>query len=193
MAKLINVTKDITATAEATARLDMLTPTLRNAIVQNKVVWRDQVLYVTKNIGAQVQSELCVANDSKVLGLCNFDRRRLEANTYFLMVGMRLLAGTKDSKGADCADPSKVVYGPLSGTLLNGELEFKLGNVTIFDSLSLRKFAQHNDEDPGFYRLDNPVMIIAQTEIIPTIKLVENTATNLCIRFEMDGVITAKK
>lgn len=182
----MEVTKDLTAYAEAMARIATLPQPLVQGLKSGVFAWRDHVLYTSKKIGANIRADLSVSSDTKVVGLCNYDRRRLEANNYFMVTGLRMLQGV-----ADTVEACK--FAPLSGDQLNGEFDFKLGSVDVLQGLSLRKFASTDPVDPGYYRLDAPFMIIAQTEIIPTINLPIAGDPNLCIRFEMDGVIIRKK
>lgn len=185
MARLNDITKDITAYAEAMSRVETL-PTALRAALGNRIVWRDHTLYAAIKVGAQIKTELCVSSDTKVVGRCNFDRRRLEANSYFLVAGLRLLQGVSEK-------PEECEFKPLTGAQLNGEFELKMGTVDVLQSLPLSKFISTDLGNPGYYRLDAPFMIIPQTEIIPTITFSKAGDANLCVRLEFDGVMLRKK
>lgn len=185
MAMLKDVTKEITAYAEAMSRIDTLPAALVQAYGKS-VVWRDHALYASIKVGAQIKTELCVSSDTKVVGLCNFDRRRLEANTPLMVVGLRLLQGINEK-------PEACDYKPLAGAQLNGEFELKIGSTDVIQALPLTKFNNTDVKNPGYYRLDAPFMITPQTEIVPTITFSVPGDTNLCVRLEMDGVMMRKK
>lgn len=185
MAQLKDVTKEITAYAEAMSRIDSLAPALVQAYGKS-VIWRDHTLYANIKVGAQIKSELCVSSDTKVVGLCNFDRRRLEANSPLMVVGVRLLQGVNEK-------PEACEYAPLAGAQLNGEFELKIGSTDVLQSLPLTKFNNTDPRNPGYYRLDAPFIIIPQTEIVPTITFAVAGDANLCVRLELDGVILRKK
>ena len=170
----MEITKDLTAYAEAMARLNQLPLPLQEALRNGTLMWRDHALYTGRQVGA------------KVPGKCNYDRQRTEANTYFMVVGLRLLQGVADT--VEACD-----YKPLAGNQLNGELDIKIGSTDVIQGMSLRKFASADPATPGYYRLDAPFMIVPQTEIVPTITFPVAGDPKLCVRLEFDGVIIRKK
>lgn len=182
----MEITRDLTAYAEAMARINLLPLPLQEALRSGMIMWRDHALYTSRQVGANIKSDLSVSSDTKVPGKCNYDRQRTEANTFFMVVGLRLLQGVADT--VEACD-----YNPLAGNQLNGELDIKIGSTDVIQGMSLRKFASTDPRDPGYYRLDAPFMIIPQTEIVPTITFPVAGDPELCIRLEFDGVIIRKK
>ena len=182
----MEITRDLTAYAEAMARINLLPLPLQEALKSGMIMWRDHALYTSRMVGSNIKSDLSVSSDTKVPGKCNYDRQRTEANTFFMVVGLRLLQGVADTVEA-CG------YKPLAGNQLNGELDIKIGSTDVIQGMSLRKFANTDPRDPGYYRLDAPFMIIPQTEIVPTITFPVAGDPKLCVRLEFDGVIIRKK
>ena len=182
----MEITKNLTAYAEAMARLNQLPLPLQESLRNGTLIWRDHALYTGRQVGANLKSDLSVSSDTKVPGKCNYDRQRTEANTYFMVVGLRLLQGVADT--VEACD-----YQPLAGNQLNGELDIKIGSTDVIQGMSLRKFASADPATPGYYRLDAPFMIVPQTEIVPTITFPVAGDPKLCVRLEFDGVIIRKK
>ncbi len=179
------ITKHLTAYSEFMIRLGKVSGKIQQAIHAGSITLRDHTIYTARKVGSSVQMELCQANDGKEVGFTNFDRRTLDANNYMCVTAIRLLAGNGD-------DPKAVEYGKLSGSQSNGELELKIGNSVIIDSLPLKEFLSGEDASQGVYRLEHPIIIPPTTAIVPTLKLSKAEADNFCVRIELHGVITAK-
>ncbi len=191
MAQAAQITKDITAFAEFLSVIDStVTPEINRAIRAGRIALRDSTLYTARKIGKDKQVELCTANDGKDVGFTNLDRRSLEANNFFIATSIRILCGNGENA-------KSVEYRPLEGSMLNGELELKVGTKVVIPSISLTEFNRNQggtgrDVTPGEYRLENPIMIGPQTGIIPTIKFAVEGQENTCIRIEFHGVQTVR-
>lgn len=179
------ITRDLTAYSEFYARIGRVDDKVRSRIMNGEVTVRDHTLYSCTKVGNSVQTELTATFNGKSVGLTNFDRRRLDASNYMCVTHIRLLAGTAPNLH-ECS------YSVLQGSALNGELEIKLGQNVVIKSLSLAEFNNSGiDESLGMYRLESPLMIGPEVEVVPTLKLSAPQNENYCVRIELHGVITS--
>lgn len=172
-------TKNSTAKAEFEARLNTIDDSIASAVASGKARITDYVLYTAKALGGNLNQEIFEAKDQKEVGVCNINNRKLEASQYMLITGVQVLAATLAKAG----DPVKTLdFAKIDGKLANGEFELKLDNKVLIPRSSMSVFlTEGSDSKPyaGFYKLECPVMVTPQTDLIPQVWLPVGTDTTL--------------
>lgn len=181
-------TTNSTAKSEFEARLNNIDSTIATAVAEGKARITDYSLYTAKALAGNLNQEIFEAKDQKEVGVCNINNRKLEASQYMLITGVQVLSGTLANEG----DPVRgVEFGKISAALANGEFELKLDNKVLIPRSSMNLFlTDGTDTKPyaGYYKLECPVMVTPQTDLIPQIWLpVGTTTTNLAIKVLLHG------
>lgn len=162
-------TKIASGKTEFAARLSVIDPALAAAVKNGSVQVVDAEIYSARALESNTTIELMQSSDDKKVGFSNINKRQLEANTYFLVTAIRLVANNDISASSvDAADYTQIS----NATLKNGEFELKCGDKILIPRSSMEMFVKGtNADEPGTFVLDCPKLISPLTDIIPQIWL----------------------
>lgn len=167
----------------------LLPPEVQTALANNVLRIVDTVLYATKPLNSDTTIELMKASDTQVAGITNVNNRKLEANNYMVVTGLRLQTATVTT-ATDAALAAADFSGALNPQVANGELELKVAGKTIMPRNSNRRFVTGTSARwNNYFPLDCPKLIVPQAEIQPILYLNAAT-TNIAARIELHGVRT---
>ncbi len=180
-------THDLTGKAEFERRMHLLPQGIQKALRSGQLQLVDKVLYTTRLVGTESQSELMVNSDVAVAGICNLSNRKLDPNQYFLLMGVQLLSGVS-------SDPKAAAYDSPVNNIINGEFELTVGSTVMIPRTSCEVFRSGDITNfpKSYWKLDNPKMISPQTEFKPFLYCPAPNADNTCVKVCFWGVITQK-
>lgn len=177
------------AKPEFEARLNAIDSTIASAIASGKARITDFSVYTIKALAGNLNQEIFEAKDQKQVGVCNINNRKLEASQYMLITGIQVLVG-KLTNADDFV--GKVACSKISKELANGEFEFKLDNKVLVPRTSMDIFYTDGDDNhhlEGYHKLECPVMVTPQTDLIPQVWLPQGIdASLLAIKVILHGV-----
>jgi len=121
---------------------------LLDKMKKGDVILTDHSLTVARLIGGSNAVRLIdpTVNDDRSLGLRNFDKSRLDPDKYFMPVAVQLLAATNLGLTTDqlrtiaYSTIADVGAAPNDGVLVNGEINFRIGNLYLLQDFPLRRF-----------------------------------------------------
>lgn len=149
----------------------------------------DTILYSAKPLNSDTTIELMKASDTQVAGITNVNNRKLEANNYMVVTGLRLMTAQVTGTG-EAALAAADFSGVLDAQVANGELELKVAGKTIMPRNSNRRFVTGTSARwNNYFALDCPKLIVPQAEIQPILYLNAAT-TGVAARIELHGVRT---
>lgn len=179
--------KNATSKSEMLARLNSLPPEIKLGLHSKQLQLTDAVLYSAKDVNGKSDSiELMTNEQVAEVGRTNLNHRKLEQNKYFMVTAIQILEG-------NATDTKTATFSAPSSKITNGEFELEVGGTVLLEKTSSQIFAtgSRTDIPAGYYRLDNPKMIVPQTEIKPTIWL---TATDVpSVKVLLHGSMVAKR
>jgi hypothetical protein len=124
-------------------RIVNLEPRLADGLVNGGKQLVDTAFYFLKSAGSKTTLDMIADDDSKVPGLCNVSRGRLDQDEPFLLAGIMLLtgvaAGTSQAEGLACD------FGVIHKNLRNGEFELKANGKTLIPEMSTEVFVTHRE------------------------------------------------
>ena len=168
----------------------------------------DHVIYATKSVSGATTVKLFEDSDSRMVGVCNISKAKMEKNEYFLLSGIRLLQGTGTGTTADKSGIAAITtdWDLLEFKVKNGEFTFRVSQKTLIDRMSLLPFANFNESIvtgqtynvggyafgsagnlPGFVKLANTKLINPDESIECNLEWVAAATTNSFVRIELYG------
>lgn len=186
-AKVIS-TSNLTGKAEMEKRFKQLPDDIQQGILQGRLQLTDKALYKITNASGKSTVELMENADTKTIGLTNIDGRKLDADNYFLLLGIQLLSG------AYTVTPSDAAFDVPEKQILNGEFSLEVGNKIVIPRMSSAVFntTGRTDLPKGFYKLDNPKLIKPQTEIVPELRTAAAISASTAVKLVFWGVSIEK-
>lgn len=179
------------AKAEFEARLNTIDSSIASAVANGKARITDFTLYTSKALQGNCNQEIFEAKDQKDVGVCNINNRKLEASQYMLITAVQVLKGNFADKTVNSDNLKQLEFGKISADMANGEFELKLDNKVLIPRSSMQNFYTDGPDSKhleGYYRLECPVMITPQTDIIPQIWLPANTdASKIAVKVLLHG------
>lgn len=166
-----------TAKAEFEARLNTIDSSIATAVANGKARITDYSLYTAKALAGNLNQEIFEAKDQKEVGVCNINNRKLEASQYMLITAVQVLAVELSAAGGDFKTAS---FGKIPAKFANGEFELKLDNKVLIPRSSMQNFVTDGPDAKnleGYWRLECPVMVTPQTDLIPQVWLPVGTDT----------------
>ncbi len=166
-----------TAKAEFEARLNAIDSSIAAAIANGKARITDCSLYTAKALAGNLNQEIFEAKDQKEVGVCNINNRKLEASQYMLITAVQVLAVELPNAGDDFKTAE---FAKIPARFANGEFELKLDNKVLIPRSSMQNFVTDGPDTKnlaGYWRLECPVMVTPQTDLIPQVWLPVGTDT----------------
>ncbi len=175
-------------------RLGQLDPDLASKIKNGEFQICDYVIFNTKCASGLNSFEPFEAADAKTKGLRNINARKLEKDSPFLMLGIRITYGI--GEGKDDEHGKVVAFGvdELPPVIANGEMSMSLGTKVVMpEKFPLAAFVRAGADTPkGLYLLDSPKFLKPQEEIKIKYDFAGPAAENAWIRTELIGAIAVK-
>lgn len=180
-------TSNLTAKAEFEKRFSRLPKDIQADLKTGKKQLVDSNYYSIVDFSSSKYKELMANADTKTVGLANLNGRKLDANVYFLLVGIQLEVATFS------AQPYDASFAVPPAVFLNGEFKMEVGNKIIVPSVSCEVFNTANETvKKGYWKLDNPKFIPPQTEIIPELSIPAAAAATTAVKLTLWGVQVEK-
>lgn len=151
----------------------------------------DFSIYSVKCMGGASSKEMFEAKDTMQDSITNLNGAKLEAGQMFLCSKVRLLSASVESDTV--ANLANADFDIANTAILNGEIEIEVGGKTCLPRTSCRVFDKMGgvvDGLAGCFKLDNPILINAQTMINATIRVnsqIASTLANEAVRLELIG------
>lgn len=159
------------------------------------------VIYGVKEIAATSDNvKMFESGDRTARALCNIVQGRLEADTYYMVMGLRVRTAkflTADDSTTLEALASKAVWTAPAANVANGELTFGSGATTYMDKMAASIFDHDGTTElkSGEYRIDGKVLK-PQTELKVEFDLAKapftDSATRMLVRVDIEVVKTVK-
>lgn len=179
---MAELNKLATAKQEFEARMSLLPEEIQTALKGQNLKLVDTVFYSAKLIDTTTK-DLMESKDSREVGVTNINKAQLDANNYTCITGVQLLVSEESAAVTDEKASAKAanfvaideITAAAHKAFVNGEIEIKNGDKILVPRMSLHAFTGAasfaNNGKKGFYRLENPKMIVPLTNITPTIYL----------------------
>lgn len=162
-----------------TSRNDMINflaaknPELLKKVQEGTYRLVDKVYFSIKALGNATSKELFIDDDKLKDGIINLSARKITSGHAFMIGGVQLQAAVIEGEDeiTDAVMTDADFSGALNPTILNGELEIKVGDKAILPYSSCSMFDAAANDKRGFHKLENGFFINPDTAIVPTLKV----------------------
>jgi hypothetical protein len=165
---------------------------VKREIKKGKLHYADSIIYSIKPIDSRT-IKMFLPQDDKEIGLRNISNGKLQKNQCLLVSGIWCLCTTTYSGSTkDDLLGSAFMEPDILPPLVNGEFSLKANQDYIVHEAPCMVFRNAFPSAVGYYKLDNPRLIIDQVPIEFTIELgtMKNMPKNSFVMIGLKGTIT---
>lgn len=191
----------ISAKSEFQSLIWQLPEQVQQDLKDHKLQLVRDVIYGVKEIRPTSDSvKIFESGDRTARSLCNIVQGRLEADTHYMVMGIRTRTAqflTADDGKSIEELASKAIWTKPAANVANGEFTFGSGATTYMDKMATSVFDHNGTTElkEGEYRIDGKVLK-PQTELKVDFDLVQapftNSATRMLVRVDMEVLKTVK-
>ena len=184
--QVIATSANVNSREEFKARIQNLSPEIRDELSKGRAQGVDTYLSVVKSISGAQSIKMLKDSDVKTTGVCMINGAKMQKGEPFLLSAIILMEGVGSGTTENVATISPINFGQISSIVRGGHFEFKVNGKILIPETSNEVFANHfayTEKDVttdksyglayslggsnrfGMFKLDNPKFIDSQVNI----------------------------